>query len=62
MKPGGTKFRIIDEAKEIILSSLLFNDPNIFGYVRNTCNLRSFAKGLHKKLIFQLNSNTFRES
>ena len=34
-KPGGTKFRITDEDKEIMLS-VLFNDPNIFGYFRNT--------------------------
>ena len=45
-KPGGTKFRIIDEDREIMFS-ILFNDPNIFGYIRNTCwSLRSLAKCL----------------
>ena len=34
-KPGGTKSRITDENREIVLSAL-FNDPNIFGYIRNT--------------------------
>ena len=34
-KPGGTKFRITEEDKGIMLS-VLFNDPNIFGYIRNT--------------------------
>ena len=37
-KPGGTKFRITDENREIMLS-VLFNDPNIFGYIRNTWSL-----------------------
>ena len=32
-KPGGTKFRITDEDRGIMLS-VLFNDPNIFGYIR----------------------------
>ncbi|MDN5846298.1 MAG: helix-turn-helix domain-containing protein [Candidatus Nitrosocosmicus sp.] len=39
-KPGGAKSRIMDEDKEIILS-VLFNDPHIFGYLRNTWSLRS---------------------
>lgn len=34
-KPGGSKSSITDEDKEIILSAL-FNDPHIFGYLRNT--------------------------
>ena len=41
-KPGGTKSRITDENREIMLS-VLFNDPNIFGYIRNTWSLRSLA-------------------
>ena len=48
-KPGGTKFRITNEDKEIMLS-VLFNDPNIFGYVRNTWSLRSLAKCLTEQL------------
>jgi transposase len=32
---GGPKPRITDENKEIILS-VLFNDPHLFGYLRNT--------------------------
>ena len=30
-KPGGTKFRITDDDREIMLS-VLFNDPNIFNF------------------------------
>ena len=48
-KPGGTKFRITDENREIMLS-VLFNDPNIFGYIRNTWSLRSLAKCLTEEL------------
>jgi transposase len=48
-KPGGTKFRITDEDREIMLS-VLFNDPNIFGYIRNTWSLRSLAKCLTEEL------------
>lgn len=48
-KPGGTKSRITDENREIILS-VLFNDPNIFGYIRNTWSLRSLAKCLTQEL------------
>ena len=29
-----------------IMLSVLFNDPNIFGYIRNTWSLRSLAKCL----------------
>jgi transposase len=38
-----------DENKEIILSAL-FNDPHIFGYLRNTWSLRSLAKCLTNEL------------
>lgn len=48
-KPGGAKFRITDEDKEIILSAL-FNDPHIFGYLRNTWSLRSLARCLTDEL------------
>ena len=52
-KPGGTKFRITDEDRGIMLS-VLFNDPNIFGYIRNTWSLRSLATCLlQKNLAFQ---------
>ena len=42
---GGRKPRITDESKEIILS-VLFNDPHIFGYLRNKWSLRSLARCL----------------
>jgi transposase len=48
-KTGGSKSGITDEAKEIILSAL-FNDPHIFGYLRNTWSLRSLAKCLTNEL------------
>jgi transposase len=48
-KSGGSKSRITDEDKEIILSAL-FNDPHIFGYLRNTWSLRSLAKCLTDEL------------
>ena len=48
-KPGSTKSRITDEDREIMLS-VLFNDPNIFGYIRNTWSLRSLAKCLTEEL------------
>jgi transposase len=35
---GGSKPRITDESKEIIFS-VLFNDPRLFGYLRNTWSL-----------------------
>ncbi len=44
-KPGGTKSGITDENREIILSAL-FNDPHIFGYLRNTWSLQSLANCL----------------
>lgn len=48
-KPGGSKYRIMDSDKEIILSAL-FNDPHIFGYLRNTWSLRSLARCLTDEL------------
>jgi transposase len=48
-KTGGSKSGITDEDKEIILSAL-FNDPHIFGYLRNTWSLRSLAKCLTNEL------------
>jgi transposase len=48
-KPGGSKSGITDEDKEIILSAL-FNDPHLFGYLRNTWSLRSLAKCLTNEL------------
>ena len=48
-KPGGTKSSITDEDKEIILSAL-FNDPHMFGYLRNTWSLRSLARCLTDEL------------
>src|SRR6476469_10171852 len=48
-KPGGTKSGITDEDKEIILSAL-FNDPHLFGYLRNTWSLRPLAKCLTNEL------------
>ncbi len=47
--PRGSKSRITDENKEIILS-VLFNDPHIFGYLRNTWSLRSLARCLTDEL------------
>ena len=46
---GGPKPRITDEGKEIILS-VLFNDPHLFGYLRNTWSLRSLARCLTDEL------------
>ncbi len=43
------KSRITDEDKEIILSAL-FNDPHLFGYLRNTWSLRLFARCLTDEL------------
>ncbi|MGB6629097.1 MAG: hypothetical protein WBE61_13290 [Nitrososphaeraceae archaeon] len=48
-KTGGSKSGITDEDKEIILSAL-FNDPHIFGYLRNTWSLRSLARCLTNEL------------
>jgi len=48
-KTGSTKSRITDQDKEVMLS-VLFNYPNIFGYIRNTWSLRSLAKCLTEEL------------
>ena len=48
-KPGGKKSGITDKDKEIILSTL-FNDPHIFGYLRNTWSLRSCNQCLTNEL------------
>ena len=48
-KTSSTKSRITDEDREIMLS-VLFNDPNIFGYIRNTWSLRSLANCLTEEL------------
>ena len=48
-KPISTKSRITDENREIMLS-VFFNNPNIFGYIRNTWSLRSLAKCLTEEL------------
>ena len=46
---SGSKPRITDKDREIILSAL-FNDPHLFGYLRNTWSLRSLAKCLTNEL------------
>lgn len=46
---SGSKPRITDKDREIILSTL-FNDPHLFGYLRNTWSLRSLAKCLTNEL------------
>jgi hypothetical protein len=48
-RPRGLKSRITDENKEVILSAL-FNDPHIFGYLRNIWSLRSLARCLTDQL------------
>jgi transposase len=50
---GGRKPRITDESREIILS-VLFNDPHIFGYLRNKWSLRSLARCLTDALDIQI--------
>jgi transposase len=52
-KTRSTKSRITDENREIILS-VLFNDPNIFGYIRNTWSLRSLAKCITEEFHIQI--------
>jgi len=47
------KPRITDESREIILS-VLFNDPCIFGYLRNKWSLRSLARCLTDALDIQI--------
>jgi transposase len=46
---GRSKSSITDEDREIIVSAL-FNDPHLFGYLRNTWSLRSLAKCLTNEL------------
>ena len=48
-KSSGSKPRITDKDREIILSTL-FNDPRLFGYLRNTWSLRSLANCLTNEL------------
>jgi hypothetical protein len=43
------KPRILDEDRDAILS-VLFNDPHIFGYLRNTWSLRSLSRCLTNEL------------
>jgi len=50
---GGRKPRITDESREIILS-VLFNDPYIFGHLRNKRSLRSLANCLTDALDIQI--------
>jgi transposase len=58
-KTRSTKSRITDENRETILS-VLFNDPTIFAYVRNTWSLRSLAKCLTEE--FDIPINKFQTS
>jgi hypothetical protein len=51
------KPRITDESREIMLS-VLFNDPHIFGYLRNKWSLRSLARSLTCALDIQIIFNT----
>ena len=46
---GGPKPRTADEDRDAILS-VLFNDPHIFGYLRNTWSLRSLSRCLTDEL------------
>ena len=46
---SGSKPRITDKDRDIILSAL-FNDPHLFGYLRNTWSLRSLAECLTNEL------------
>jgi transposase len=48
-RSGRSKSSITDEDREIILSAL-FNDPHLFGYLRNTWSLRSLAKCLTNEI------------
>ena len=45
----GRRPRITDEDREVILSAL-FNDPHLFGYLRNTWSLRSLSRCLTDEL------------
>ena len=46
---SGSKPRITDKDRDIILSAL-FNDLHLFGYLRNTWSLRSLAECLTNEL------------
>jgi transposase len=46
---SGSKPRITDKDREIVLSTL-FNDPHLFGYLRNTWSLRSLANCLTNEI------------
>ena len=48
-RPRGLNSLITYENREIILSAL-FNDPHLFGYLRNTWSLRSLARCLTDEL------------
>ena len=48
-KPGAVKSRITDRDEAVLLSAL-FNNPHIFGYLRNTWSLRSLARCLTDEL------------
>jgi transposase len=50
---SGSKPRITDKDREIILSAL-FNDPHLFGYLRNTWSLRSLASCLTNEIGIQI--------
>ena len=46
---NGRRPRITDEDREVILSAL-FNNPHLFGYLRNTWSLRSLSRCLTDEL------------
>ena len=50
---SGSKPRITDKDREIILSAL-FNDPHLFGYLRNMWSLRSLASCLTNEIGIQI--------
>ena len=52
-KPGGSKSGITDKDREIMLSAL-FNDPHLFGYLRNTWSLRSLSNCLTHELSYDV--------
>ena len=43
-KPGGTKSSITDEDRRDYSTQALFNDPHMFGYLRNTWSLSITCK------------------
>jgi transposase len=52
-KTGGSKSGITDKDREIMLSAL-FNDPHLFGYLRNTWSLRSLSNCLTHELSYDV--------